>query len=202
LSIALGLIDKALAAEKTLLQGTAYFDSRGKHENKEKFPTFGFYDETIRDTAKIVRQKTALTVVLDDKEALFAPHTCPDTILYCGWYSLKNYIDSFQFNPGAVGYHVASYEAETLGQKDPNSNVWCKRMLEKGVTATLGAVSEPYLLGFVRPDQFFQELLSGQYCLVECYYRTKPFNSWKMVLFGDPLYQPRFAQSRGLKPAL
>ena len=54
----------------------------------------------------------------------------------------------------------------------------------------MGPVHEPYLSAFPRPDEFFVALLCGKYSLVECYYRTKPFNSWVMVLIGDPLYNP------------
>ncbi len=56
--------------------------------------------------------------------------------------------------------------------------------------ATIGPVYEPYLVAFPRPDGFFAELLEGERTLVEAYYRTKPFNSWMMVLVGDPLYRP------------
>jgi uncharacterized protein (TIGR03790 family) len=62
-------------------------------------------------------------------------------------------------------------------------------MLADGVTATLGAVAEPYLHSFPRPSAFFVELFNGR-CLVEAYYYTKPFNSWQLVLIGDPLYRP------------
>jgi uncharacterized protein (TIGR03790 family) len=62
-------------------------------------------------------------------------------------------------------------------------------MLRDGITATLGAVAEPYLHSFVEPKVFFLELYKGK-CLVEAYYRTKPFNSWQLVLIGDPLYRP------------
>jgi hypothetical protein len=50
-------------------------------------------------------------------------------------------------------------------------------------------VTEPYLRTFPEPKAFFSELFSGR-CLVEAFYRTKPFNSWQMVLLGDPLYRP------------
>ena len=63
-------------------------------------------------------------------------------------------------------------------------------MLEEGITATLGPVSEPYLLAFPLPEAFFGLLLTGKKSLVECYYLTKPFNSWRMMLIGDPLYNP------------
>lgn len=194
LEIALGLVDKALEAEKQPLGGTAYFDARGIHKDQQITGSPGFYDQSLRDAAHLVEQETGLTVKLDDQEELFPPGACPDASLYCGWYKLRNYVDSFQFNVGAVGYHIASYEAETLGAADPNSNVWCKRMLENGITATLGAVAEPYLYAFVRPDQLFKELLSEKYCLVECFYRTNPFNSWMLTLIGDPLYQPKFTR--------
>jgi uncharacterized protein (TIGR03790 family) len=200
LDVAQGLIDKAVAAERDVLRGAAYIDARGIFADRDKFGSFGFFDEALRKTAALLRQTTSLKVVLDDKESLFTPGACPDATLYCGWYKLRNYVDSFQFNLGAVGYHIASFEAETLGADDPNSNVWCKRMLEKGITATLGPVDEPYLTGFIRPDLFFAELTAGKYTLVECYYHVNPFNSWRLILIGDPLYRPRFTQSVGFQP--
>jgi uncharacterized protein (TIGR03790 family) len=62
-------------------------------------------------------------------------------------------------------------------------------MLMAGITATLGPVAEPYLHTFPQPKAFFAELYNGS-CLVEAYYRTNPYNSWQMVLVGDPLYRP------------
>ena len=83
---------------------------------------------------------------------------------------------------------MASSEATTLKQE--GSNVWCKRMLEEGVAATLGPVAEPYLLSFPRPDEFFPLLMSGQQPLLEVYFRTLPQLSWMQILIGDPLYTP------------
>ena len=57
-----------------------------------------------------------MKVVLDKKPAVFPPGSCPDAALYCGWYSLANYVPAFKWNKGAVGYHVASSEATTLKQ--------------------------------------------------------------------------------------
>jgi uncharacterized protein (TIGR03790 family) len=62
-------------------------------------------------------------------------------------------------------------------------------MLRDGITATLGAVAEPYLESFPEPDRFFNNLFEGQ-SLVEAYYHAKPFNSWQLILIGDPLYKP------------
>jgi uncharacterized protein (TIGR03790 family) len=119
---------------------------------------------------------------------LFLSGQCPDAALYCGWYSLAKYVPAFEWVPGAVAYHMASAEAATL--RDPGSEVWCKKMLENGVCATIGPVYEPYLAAFPRPDEFFALLLSGDKSLIECYYLSQPFNSWMMTLIGDPLYRP------------
>jgi uncharacterized protein (TIGR03790 family) len=63
-------------------------------------------------------------------------------------------------------------------------------MLEEGVAATLGPVDEPYLQSFPLPDKFFPLLMTGKLALVEVYYRTLPFLSWRQILIGDPLYRP------------
>lgn len=184
--IAKGLVNKAITAEKTGLTGIAYIDSRGMAEDRKRY-SFGYYDQSLRDLAAFTRLRTKLTVKEERTEKLFAAGACPRTAIYCGWYSLKKYIDAFDFVDGAIGYHISSWEAVNL--RDPNSSQWCPAMLKDGITATLGAVAEPYLHSFPEPKAFFMELYNGR-CLVEAYYRTKPFNSWQLVLIGDPLYRP------------
>jgi len=183
-AVARGLIDKALSAEQSGLAGQAYVDSRGLYHKKDMY---GRYDQSMRDLALLTQLRTSLPVHEEKTDALFAPGSCPQAALYCGWYSLKKYIDAFDFVDGAVGYHIASLEAVDL--RDPKSSQWCPALLMDGITATMGAVTEPYLRAFPEPRAFFSELFSGR-CLVEAFYRTKPFNSWQMVLLGDPLYRP------------
>lgn len=185
-NIAFGLIDKAIAAERKGLNGIAYIDS-GYSKTMGAKSLYAEYDKSLRETAWMLRQLTAMKVVDESTKALFAPWTCPRAAIYCGWYSLQKYVDAFDFIDGAIGYHISSLEAVDL--RDPNSTQWCPAMLADGVTATLGAVAEPYLHSFPKPDEFFSELLEGR-CLVEAYYRTKPFNSWRLLLIGDPLYTP------------
>ena len=180
-----GLVDKAITAEKTGLKGVAYIDS-GHSKNKPQ-PIFVRYDQSLHNMALMIKTETQIPVVEEQTSALFAPGQCPSAILYCGWYSLRNYVDAFDFVDGAIGYHIASWEAEDLRNSD--STRWCPAMLRDGITATLGATYEPYLQAFPKPVEFFAELLDGR-CLVEAYYRTKPFNSWQLVLIGDPLYRP------------
>jgi len=178
-----GLVDKAIAAENKGLKGIAYIDSRGITGRS----LYGHYDLSLRNLAAFTRSETEIPVIEERAAKLFAPGTCPETALYCGWYSVKKYVDAFDFVDGAIGYHIASFEAVSL--RDPNSSQWCPSMLMDGITATLGPVAEPYLHAFPEPRAFFPKLYEGN-CLVEAYYRTKPVNSWQMLLIGDPLYRP------------
>jgi uncharacterized protein (TIGR03790 family) len=184
--IAKGLIDKAIAAEKAGLRGIAYIDSQGIVDDKNPYST-GHFDQSLRDLAAITKARTEMVVKEEQTERLFKPGACSRTAIYCGWYSLKRYVDAFDFVDGAIGYHISSLEAVDL--RDPNSSQWCPAMLKDGVTATLGAVDEPYLHSFPNPKEFFLELFNGR-CLAEAYYCTNPFNSWQLVLIGDPMYRP------------
>jgi len=181
--IATGLVDKAIKAEKTGLKGIAYIDSRGI----VKKDLYAHFDQSLRDLAMFTRLQTEIPTKEERTAKLFAPGSCPRTAIYCGWYSLKKYIDAFDFVDGAIGFHISSFEAVDL--RDPNSSQWCPAMLIDGITATIGAVAEPYLHSIPQPREFFTELYKGN-CLVEAYYRTKPFNSWQLLLIGDPLYRP------------
>ena len=185
--IAAGLIDKAIEAEKNGLSGNAYIDARGLNIAGQLVPySFEYFDKSLHLLADMLKKRTSMKVVIDNTESLFKPGSCPKTAIYCGWYSVKKYVDAFDFVPGAVGYHIASFEAMDL--RNSASSNWCPAMLTHGITATLGPVDEPYLHSFPEPDKFFGELLDGK-CLVEAFYETKPFNSWQLILVGDPLYK-------------
>jgi uncharacterized protein (TIGR03790 family) len=182
------VIDDSLYAEEKGLSGIAYFDARWPEEAEGSKSAYRVYDRSLRNTARIMRKLAPLPVVLDERERLFQPGEAPNAALYCGWYSLANYVDAFTWARGAVGYHVASAECTTL--KNKSSKVWCKLMLEKGVAATLGPVAEPYLQSFPAPEVFFGCLADGGPTLAECYALSNPFWSWRMVIIGDPLYRP------------
>jgi uncharacterized protein (TIGR03790 family) len=185
--IAAGLIDKAIYAEKNGLSGTAYVDARGMNITGELSPySYEYYDRNLNSLVKMLKSRVTMPVVFENTSKLFAEGQCPQTALYCGWYSVKRYIDAFDFVPGAIGFHIASFEAMDL--RNASSLNWCPAMLADGITATMGPVDEPYLHSFPLPTNFFAELLDGK-SLVEAYYRTNPYNSWQMVLIGDPLYK-------------
>jgi uncharacterized protein (TIGR03790 family) len=184
------LIDVSIAVERKGLAGKVYVDARGIQYHPASDPGYGYggYDESLREMARLLGRQAKMAVTLDDKPELFKSGSCSDCALYCGWYSLANYVDCCKFVPGAVAFHIASSEAVSL--RDPKSKLWCKCLLENGVVATLGPVAEPYTIGFPKPAEFFGFLVTGKYTLVECYFRTALLNSWMTVLVGDPLYNP------------
>ena len=184
------IIDDSLSAEKSGLSGMACFDARWPEpaQKEKKLAGYAFYDVSIHGAAARVRDSGFMPVIIDDMEGLFPENKCGATALYCGWYSLAKYIDAFDWVPGAIGFHIASQECQTL--RRPSSQVWCKRMLEDGASAVIGPVGEPYIQAFPIPELFFGLLAEARLTLVECYALSVPFRSWKMVLVGDPLYRP------------
>ncbi|WDP90787.1 MAG: TIGR03790 family protein [Desulfobacter sp.] len=181
------IIDDSMEAEKKGVYGTAYFDARWENPGDKKVSGYGLYDRSIHRAADLLSEKKKLDVVIDNKQDLFQKGECPHAALYCGWYSLANYVDAFTWQKGSVGFHIASSECVTL--KRDNSRGWCKKMLDKGVAATIGPVGEPYVQSFPVPEIFFDFLVQGHLTLAECYLVSLPYVSWKMVLVGDPLYR-------------
>lgn len=182
------IINDSIEAELSGLKGTAYFDARWALPQKTKgLKGYAFYDKSLHQTARFHEKNKILPVVLNQSQDLFTPGQAPNAAIYCGWYSLGNYIDAFKWSKGSVGYHMASSECTTL--KGKSGNTWCKKMLEKGIAATIGPVGEPYIQAFPVPEIFFNFLTEGQLTLAEAYMVSLPFLSWKMILVGDPLYR-------------
>ncbi|WP_429885139.1 TIGR03790 family protein [Geoalkalibacter halelectricus] len=186
------VIDDTLYAEQHGLSGKAYFDARWSKPTNPNVSGYAFYDQSLHLAAEWVRQKTRMPVIVEDTERLFQPGEAPDTALYAGWYSLARYVDAFTWNRGAVGFHMASQECQSLR----GGQYWCKRMLDEGVAVTIGPVGEPYIQAFPVPEIFFGLLVEGSYSLAECYMMSLPWLSWKMVMVGDPLYRPFGGEGR------
>jgi len=183
-AIAARMVEDAVATETDGLGGKFYIDARGL----KGADLFTEYDRDLLDLYYLVKDHTDIPAVLDVKPEVFSAGSCPDAGLYCGWYSLSNYVPAFTFVRGAVGYHIASFELRSL--RDTEKKYWCPGLLQGGMTATFGPTAEPYLHSFPKPSRFFGLLLTGELTLVECFYESKPLNSWQQALLGDPLYRP------------
>ncbi len=180
-------IDASIEAEKTGLEGVVYLDARKPRPEKAAPGSYDYTEQAINDLAIRLKNFTDLDVRLDTNGEMFKREDCEDPCaLYCGWYSVNNFRDIFTFVPGAVAYHIASFEAVSL-RTGPS---WCPNLLEHGVAATLGPTFEPYLTSFPATDEFYSLVLTGQFTMAECYYYTLPYVSWAQVFVGDPLYTP------------
>jgi uncharacterized protein (TIGR03790 family) len=85
--------------------------------------------------------------------------------------------------PGAIGSQLTSYTANSIR----TVTQWCPYFLQQGITATWGAVSEPYAQGYAWGDSLFNHIWHG-YNFAESSYIANPYLNWKMVFIGDPLY--------------
>ena len=184
-AVARGLVDKALEGETNGLWGRAYFDSRGLTNGNYKLG-----DEWIRNAAAITRRR-GFETILDEKPETF-PVAFPlsQVALYAGWYdgqvSGPFTRPTVEFMPGAFAYHLHSFSANNVRSANQN---WVGPLLEKGATATLGCVDEPYLEGTPNMAIFFAAFLGG-FSFGEAAYTCQETLSWQTTVIGDPLYRP------------
>jgi uncharacterized protein (TIGR03790 family) len=184
------IITASIKAENDGLKGKVVLDSRGIMLGHEKESEAGLapYDQSLRDLGDLIRKSTKLELLADDKPQALPANSADNVALYCGWYSVRNYIHECKFNPGALGYHIASYELISL--HTPGETGWVAGLLNDGVAATLGPVAEPYLQAFPMPNEFFPLLMTGRLSLAEVYWKSTRMTSWMMDAIGDPLYTP------------
>jgi uncharacterized protein (TIGR03790 family) len=186
-AVAMGLVDKALEAESNGLWGRTYFDMRGL-TNGDRYKAG---DDWIRN-ASIVSSNAGFETIVDNSYSAFPPAFPMSQIaLYAGWYEedacgpfARNTVE---FMPGAVAFHIHSFSASPLRS---TTRRWAGPLLNRGATATMGTVHEPYLMFMpdlgvffdrfvLRGFNFGQAACAAQYCL-----------SWQTTVVGDPLYNP------------
>jgi uncharacterized protein (TIGR03790 family) len=175
------LVDHALAAEGTGLVGRGYIDLGGPHTEGEQW---------LQDAAAQLAALGFDTDVDRAKEPLGPAARFDAPALYFGWYS-QTVVgpfaqEEFRFPPGAVALHIYSYSASTL--RDPRRS-WAAALVARGVTATFGNVSEPFLQFTHEPQLVLRALARGD-TLGDAAAYAIPYFSWMGVVIGDPLYRP------------
>ncbi|HTL27708.1 MAG TPA: TIGR03790 family protein, partial [Tepidisphaeraceae bacterium] len=171
------MIAASIDVEQHGLQGSAVIDLWAKNSKRPNGEDDDYtkYDKSMANLATIIREKTKIPLVLDDRPELIPQSSVKEIALYCGWYSPNEFVSPGTFVRGAVGAHVASF---TLTQMhNPSGGDWVRQLLNEGVVATFGAVSEPYLHSFPKPDDLFPLILTGKVPLAEAYWRTNPLTS-------------------------
>ncbi len=179
------MVLSSIKAESEGLRGIVAVDTRGLRGGNDAYSAF---DQLLRNMGGVVSRQTRLELKEDELPGVFPVNSLKNVAVYCGWYSVRNYVPAFSFNTGAIGYHIASFELTSL--RGAANHEWCHGLLNDGVVATLGPVAEPYLGAFPRPDEFFPLLFTGKLTLAEVYWKTTPMSSWMICAIGDPLYTP------------
>jgi uncharacterized protein (TIGR03790 family) len=187
-NIALGLVDKALAAERDGLWGRAYFDARGLPQSDTNY-ILG--DEWILGAGEICRELGFETIVDKNPATFPADFPMSQIAIYCGWY-MENISGPFtlprvEFMPGAFAYHLHSSSAATLRS---TNQYWAGPLLAKGATCTMGCVNEPYLSCTPNVAAFLARLIAGGFTFGEAAWAAQPVLSWQITVVGDPLYRP------------
>jgi len=178
------LIDKAMTVEAYGITGRGCFDRR----YADPLGTDTSYeagDWDIQRAADFV-QSAGFPVTLDTNPAEFnADNRCDGAAFYGGWYSYDFYNDAFTWTTGAMGWHL-----DSLSLWSPrDSTSWGGGAIERGITVTTGAVSEPYLGLIPHLDSFFKDVLEGANVGDAMLRHTEALN-WMIVNVGDPLYRP------------
>jgi hypothetical protein len=185
-ALAQGLVDKAMTAEATGLSGQVCIDETTTSPGYDY--GLGGPESELRQAANFARQ-VGFSVTEDQNNAEFgtapAPSRCDNAALYSGWYSFNNYNNAFTWNTGAIGYHIDSASAV-----DPRGGSnWSANALLNGITATHGAVAEPYVTGIAHSDGVISNLFQGAN-LGDAFLRNTAYLKWMMLNIGDPLYRP------------
>ena len=180
-----GMIDDALAAEKTGLWGFAYIDSRNIKEGG-----LALGDKWLNGIAEDAK-KHGIPVIQDNGPEVF-PDNYPvsNAAFYYGWYADNAYgpfIDpNIRFSKGAVACHIHSFSASSVRTAD---KFWAGPLLARGAAAVLGNVYEPFLVLTPNLVIFHDRLVNG-FTFAESAYMSTQVLSWMTTFIGDPLYKP------------
>lgn len=163
------LVDKAMKAESgvTPSSGSAFFVADDK-------------------TAEAARRH-GVKAVSDSPENFRTISLSDDTMWMFAWGSVARKLRNSAWPAGSVAAVLKSDSCVEIREKGVRS--WVHSLLSEGVTATFGAVVEPYVQGFTRGDIFFDRFWSGKYTFAESFLMATPTVRWAMSAVGDPLYK-------------
>lgn len=187
--IAKALVDKAIYAAKYL------GPESGKGYMSGEAPWSEESNSASVETQCAVLEQSGFECVRDFYTWVSASHfylpagNRPNALWHGG--SLNYYQNVWQsWNAGAIAFNLRSYTAKrSIRQTDLPEPISVSFFLAADVTGSAGVVNEPYLSGTPLPSTFYQYFLSKNFNFAESMFMAFSFNSQKILIVGDPLYQ-------------
>ena len=184
------LIVDSIRGEAQGLHGKFVIDSRGltPSANRHDDP-YVTYDQSLRRLSALIKAKTRIPVVFDDLPDVLPAHSQTNVSLYCGWYSLGNYIPACSFDPGSgwISHRQLRNGQSPRPRQQRLGPRPAERRDRRHPRPRLRAVSA--IISACRMNSF-PLLLTGKLTLAEVYWKTEAMSSWRQCLIGDPLYCP------------
>ncbi len=192
--LAKSLVDQALFVERHpsfIEQNIMWIDNRGD----TPYLWNGLYSQAERfiATSALEMHLAGISYQQDTKSSLFSLNSCTDTQFYYGWYSYHNFQDVFSgyLMPGSVAGHLDS--ASFYNIRNTGDNNWGVHLLERGATVVYGATVEPYTAAFPVGGIMYSRFFRG-FTIGEAYWCAANNLGWRLMLVGDPLYNPYESQ--------
>jgi hypothetical protein len=118
----------------------------------------------------------------------------PEALWYYGYYTFKGAFDVYKFKVGAVGFHMDS--GSGMGVRNPDGGCWSSMALKRNLTATGGAITEPFASGIQYGDWFWIPFSYGMSFAEASFNSVASGTRWMCMHVGDPLYAPLRSTSK------
>jgi uncharacterized protein (TIGR03790 family) len=168
------LIDRGIAADGSLPEGTAYLVSTSDKARNVRAPLYPVTENAMR--SRIATQIVETDALRDRDDVLF----------YFTGVTRVAHLDTLTFLPGAIADHLTSAGGRLTGSRQMSALRW----LQAGATGSYGTVVEPCnLLGkFPRPAVVTTAYTSGR-TLIEAYWQSVQ-QPGEGIFIGEPLAAP------------
>lgn len=168
------LIDRGVAADRTMPRGTAYLVTTADNARNSRTVFFP------RD-ARLVLPPLALRNVHGE-----AIEDATDIMFYLTGRVAVDKLETLRFLPGALADHLTSAGGDLLGTNQMSSLRW----LEAGATASFGTVSEPcnHWQKFPNPAVLIKHYAQGA-TAIEAYWKSVAWPAQGLFI-GEPLAAP------------
>lgn len=191
-AIAKGLVDKAILGETAgvNIRGNGYFDWQGIGSSTSSGTANQRTDATMLSAYSLCAARTNFACIVNNQTTSGHAITAYTGMQWMwGWYYEPTALTSISILPGAVGTILISDSGDKL--RYGTNETWVPYLLARGITATWGVTSEPFIDQYPIGNTILNHLWAG-YTFGEAFWMGVPNTNWMAIAVGDPLYRPKF----------